>query len=86
MLSPISGVFEITRDRSWSGRPARAAPEHWAAIGLVWIVATLLWSAALARRANAKTTASNEPRPSGSGKTPDPTTKPEPRAASPEDA
>ncbi len=74
MFSPISGVFEITRDRSWSGRPARTAPEHWASIGLIWIVAALLWSAVLARRSGA--------RPSAKPTT-EPATGPEPAPMSP---
>lgn len=28
MLSPLTGVFEITRDRTWSGDIARVAPGH----------------------------------------------------------
>ncbi|MEM7754202.1 MAG: hypothetical protein AAF297_01045 [Planctomycetota bacterium] len=50
MVSPVSGVHEIARDRSWSGRPAQVAPEHWRAIGVVWMVAGVVWGWALLRR------------------------------------
>lgn len=39
MWTPVSAVCEVLRDRGWSGRPARIAPEHW-----VWIVRLLIVS------------------------------------------
>jgi len=50
MVSPISGVFEIARDRAWSGRPAQVDPAHWSAIGGVWVAAAVVWVWAAARR------------------------------------
>jgi hypothetical protein len=35
MLSPLSGVFELTRDRTWSGAVAEVSPGHWGALALI---------------------------------------------------
>ncbi|MEL6330725.1 MAG: hypothetical protein AAFR38_13810 [Planctomycetota bacterium] len=43
MLSPITGGYEIVRDRSWSGRPARVDGGHWSAIGMTGGLAGILW-------------------------------------------
>ncbi|MEM1331265.1 MAG: hypothetical protein AAGG07_11960 [Planctomycetota bacterium] len=44
MLSPLTAVFELMRDRSWSGYPVRVEAGHWAAIGVVWMVALAAWA------------------------------------------
>lgn len=49
MLSPITAVFEVSADRSWMGVPARAAPEHWAVIGLTAAASAPIWVLAAAR-------------------------------------
>ncbi|MDX2130944.1 MAG: hypothetical protein SFY69_02695 [Planctomycetota bacterium] len=43
MLSPVTGGWEITRDQSWSGVPARVDAVHWWTIGAVAVVAALVW-------------------------------------------
>ena len=53
MLSPLTSIAEITRDRAWSGRPARIGAGHWRAmVGVLGFGGLLLVSArvvALAR-------------------------------------
>jgi hypothetical protein len=49
MLSPIPAIYELTRDRSWSGISAVVTNEHWKAIGLTAAAAIPLWLAAIAR-------------------------------------
>jgi hypothetical protein len=49
MCSPISAVYELTRDRAWSGVNAAVEPAHWRAIGWVAAAAAPLWLAALMR-------------------------------------
>jgi hypothetical protein len=49
MLSPIASVFEITRDRSWSGTSAAVATGHWVMIGGVAGVGLGPWLLAAAR-------------------------------------
>lgn len=46
LLGPVSGVYELVADRSWTGSAAWIGPEHWRAIGAVggfgaagWLVA-----------------------------------------------
>lgn len=49
--SPVTAVFEFTRDRFWTGEPARVVREHWWAVGMsrsarcspgsLWILVTL---------------------------------------------
>lgn len=50
MLSPLTGVAELTWDRSWTGRPAAVYREH--VLAILWIggVAAPLWVAAASRR------------------------------------
>lgn len=40
--SPITGLFDIIRDRSWSGTAVRIAPQHWTASWLVMGLGALL--------------------------------------------
>lgn len=50
MLSPLTGVVEITRDRSWTGQPAAVYREH--VLAILWIAGASapLWVAAASRR------------------------------------
>lgn len=43
--SPLTAVFEFTRDRFWTGEPARVVREHWWAVGIVAFSALLAWIA-----------------------------------------
>jgi hypothetical protein len=47
MLSPITGVLELTRDRSWSGISNVIYPGHWRMIGVTAAAAIPLWTAAI---------------------------------------
>jgi len=49
MVSPITGVYEVARDRAWSGRPAQVSVEHWRSIAVVWIGVGVTWAWAGAR-------------------------------------
>lgn len=46
MFSPITAVFEVARDRSWSGSPAAIVSSHWLAIGATALLAIPLWMVA----------------------------------------
>jgi hypothetical protein len=46
MTSPLTGVYEITRDRSWTGLHARVDARHWAGVVLVWACAAASWAIA----------------------------------------
>jgi hypothetical protein len=46
MLSPITGVYETTRDRSWTGTSASVTAGHWWSIGVAAVAAVALWLAA----------------------------------------
>jgi hypothetical protein len=46
MTSPITGGYEITRDRSWTGQTAVIDERHWAGVGLSWLGGAIAWSAA----------------------------------------
>jgi len=54
MLSPMTAIFEITRDRSASGASADVAPGHWWAIACVAAAALPAWILALIRRRGIK--------------------------------
>lgn len=43
MTSPVTAVFELTRDRLWTGQPARIVVEHWWAVGVVALSALFAW-------------------------------------------
>lgn len=43
MTSPITGVFELTRDRLWTGRSAEIVAAHWWAIAVVSAVGIVSW-------------------------------------------
>lgn len=43
MLSPITAVLEVGRERFWSGRAAAVLPEHWVAIGVTFLVGVGVW-------------------------------------------
>jgi hypothetical protein len=46
MISPLTGVYELVRDRSWSGTVAVVYREHWAAILWTAGVSLPLWGVA----------------------------------------
>jgi hypothetical protein len=54
LTSPVTAVFEIARDRPWTGKSAEASPAHWVAIWIVGGIGLLAWAAVLAmpRRAS----------------------------------
>lgn len=37
MWTPVTGVWELVRDRAWSGRPARVGAAHW--FRVLWLLA-----------------------------------------------
>lgn len=41
--SPLTAAYELTRDRPWSGRPARVAATHWWTIAATWAAAGTAW-------------------------------------------
>lgn len=43
MLSPVTAVLEVGRERFWSGRAAAVLPEHWVAIGVTFLVGVGVW-------------------------------------------
>lgn len=49
LTSPITAVFELTRDRFSTGFSARAAPAHWAAAANVAVVGAVCWFWSAAR-------------------------------------
>jgi hypothetical protein len=49
MLSPVTAVFELARDRSYTGRPAAVVTRHWVAIGVTAAAAVVAWGAGVAR-------------------------------------
>lgn len=49
--SPIGGMWDMLRDRGWSGSAARLAPQHWTASLVVLGVGVLLVAIGWARRA-----------------------------------
>lgn len=44
LTSPLTAVFEITRDRPWSGVSAVTRPGHWASIAALWAVGLFVWA------------------------------------------
>jgi len=46
--SPMTAVYELTRDRSWSGQSARIGPGHWLAVGMTGLCALFSWGVAAA--------------------------------------
>ncbi len=50
MASPVTGVWEVTEDRGWSGDAARVSAGHWWAVGAVFLLAAGAWGACLVRR------------------------------------
>jgi transcription elongation factor GreA len=44
LSSPLTAIFEITKDRPWTGIAATDRPGHWAAIAAIWAAALLLWA------------------------------------------
>ena len=49
MLSPVSAVYELTRDRTWTGTSAAVVREHWIALAATAAAAVPLWLLALLR-------------------------------------
>lgn len=50
LTSPITAPLEALRDRGWSGRPARALPEHFVAPAVITLASLPPWAAAFVRR------------------------------------
>jgi hypothetical protein len=51
MLSPLSGIYELTRDRFWTGSSAAVGAGHWEAVALTILVGLVAWSVAGVRSA-----------------------------------
>jgi hypothetical protein len=68
MPSPITGAWDLARDRSWTGNAASVSRLHWLAIGVVSLIAGVVWALALVRRPRKP---SRPARPHASGPTPD---------------
>ena len=49
LASPVTGVYELTRERVWLGQLVTIESDHWVGIGLVGCVGVLAWIPALAR-------------------------------------
>lgn len=49
MLSPLTAVFELLADRSWTGRSAAVTGMHWRATGVTAAAGLTLWLVAWAR-------------------------------------
>jgi len=59
MLSPITSIYELTRDRPWTGQSAAVGPVHWRGVWVVAAVGVMLWTGAaltgaMRRRARAR--------------------------------
>lgn len=50
LASPVTGVYELTRERVWLGQLVTIESDHWVGIGLVAGVGVLAWIPALARQ------------------------------------
>jgi hypothetical protein len=50
MTSAMSAIFEIGKDRAWTGRPTAVYPGHWWAVGVTLGVASVLWIAPIPAR------------------------------------
>lgn len=48
--SPVTGAWELCRDRSWSGRSAEVSLEQWSIIAAEGAAGVLVWAAAVAKR------------------------------------
>lgn len=46
MLSPVTAVYEITRDRAWTGRVAEVGPVHWIAAAWTAGASLPIWAVA----------------------------------------
>lgn len=46
MFSAVTAVYEVLRDRSWTGTPAAVSHEHWIAIAVTAGAGLLLWAMA----------------------------------------
>lgn len=72
LASPVTGLWDMLRDRSWSGSPARIAREHWSAgwtvlwVGLLMLAAGALLG--LKRKETPETTADQTPQAKSSTK------------------
>jgi hypothetical protein len=44
MFSPVTGIYELTLDRSWNGSPAVVTASHWWAIAVVALVSIPVWA------------------------------------------
>ncbi len=49
MLSPITAIYELTRDRTWTGTSAAVVRHHWDALAITGAASVPLWLAALLR-------------------------------------
>lgn len=65
MLSPLTAVWEVMRDRAWTGQPADVDAGHWRAIRVTFAVAIVPW--VLAAIAGAVVSSSRGPADTGVG-------------------
>jgi hypothetical protein len=49
MTSPVTGVWELTEDRTWTGDAARVTTMHWWAVGVAWTATAIAWGCAIVR-------------------------------------
>lgn len=62
-LSPFTVVYELLRDRSWSGQSALVYPYHWAALALVGCAGIAAWVLAFASRPGTPAEVVSDPTP-----------------------
>jgi hypothetical protein len=48
MTSPLTGIYEVTRDRPWTGQSAAIDERHRMAVWIVWLAAAGVWGVAWA--------------------------------------
>ncbi|MFO0833137.1 MAG: hypothetical protein U0637_14995 [Phycisphaerales bacterium] len=53
MVSPVTGVWELTEDRAWTGLAAQVTSGHWWAVGWAWTFALVCWVLARSRAGQA---------------------------------
>ncbi len=59
MASPMTAMFELAQDRTWTGATAAVFPGHWRMIGFTFAAAAVCWLAAIVVRKRT----GNRPRP-----------------------
>lgn len=66
LTSPITSIFELARDRSWSGRAILTLESHWTAGWLVLAVGLMTWGLALVVQSSPGRAAGGAPASAGS--------------------